>query len=316
MIRQIEIANFQSLRKLSVRLGRFTAITGPTGSGKSGLIRAVRLVAFNARGTDYITRGEKTCTVSLAGDEIELTGIEDDRWQAVIRRGGKDSYQLAVGINQKTYTKLQGKVPDPVTEVLRLGEINFAGQWGQPYLLDSTGSEVARVLGRLTNVTLLYRAAQEANRRRLAAAQLLRTRQSDLAQLEEQAKQYASLPQEGAAVQAAEAALDRMQAASQRRDRLRELTDTHQRMSGVLGSIAIPAPAPSLARLESLAARRSQFAERCRAADRANLALRAAQAAEADAVAAAESARTELQSYEAQWDICPTCGQPVHRTPH
>lgn len=313
MIRQIEIANFQSLRKLVVRLGQFTVITGPTGSGKSGFIRAIKLAAFNARGTSYITRGEKSCSVSVAGDEIEHTGM-DDRWSAVIQRGSRNAYQLSVGINQKTYTKLEGKVPDPVAEVMRLGEINFAGQWDNPYLLDTTGSEVARVLGKLTNVTLLYRAAQEANRRRLASAQLLKTRQDDLARLQSESAQYADLPSEGDRVLAAEASLARLSALQSRQVRLGQLMGKYEM---AVAQVPLPPPVPpSLDRLNALAATRARLHELTRNFANSMLNRTAARGSETIAAESAESCRQDLRDYEAQWDICPQCGQPVHKTPH
>ena len=64
MLTSVEIENFQSLKRLTVKLGRFTVVTGATGSGKSSVFRAMELLAFNARGTSYITRGEKTCQVA------------------------------------------------------------------------------------------------------------------------------------------------------------------------------------------------------------------------------------------------------------
>lgn len=58
MLTSVEIENFQSVRRARLELGRFTVVTGATGSGKSAVLRAIRLLAFNARGTSYIMRGE------------------------------------------------------------------------------------------------------------------------------------------------------------------------------------------------------------------------------------------------------------------
>jgi len=46
----LAIANYRSLRQLTVPLGRLTVVTGPNGSGKSSVYRAMRLLADIANG--------------------------------------------------------------------------------------------------------------------------------------------------------------------------------------------------------------------------------------------------------------------------
>lgn len=314
MIREVDVSNYQSLRKLRVVLGRgLTVITGPTGSGKSAFIRAVLLLVNNARGTGYISHGEKTCSVSLTGDEIELTGMDDDPWQAVIQRGSRDAYRLSAGINQKTYTKMAGKVPEPVTEVIRLGDINFATQFDKPYLLDSTGGEVARVLGKLTNVTVLYRAAQEANRRRLQSAGELRTRRADLDALSAQAAQYSTLPAELGAVESMESHMLAITQLQAQRERLAWLLATHVSQEAVLADLVVPPVPPTLVRLGEMTEARKRLAALSAFLAQSMTAYAAARHAEEAAAAAAESSRQELDKYTSQWGICPTCGQPVRK---
>jgi DNA repair ATPase RecN len=312
MIRQIDIRSFQSLGKVSLQLGRFTVITGRTGAGKSGLIRAIYTLAFNARGTDYITRGEKSCTVSMFGDEIELTGMDDDLWFAAIQRGGKDQYQLGkAGTKQRVFTKLQGKVPEPVSDTLRLGEINFATQWDHPYLLDATGGDVARVLGKLTNVTVLFKAAQEANRRRLAVMGELKTRESDLAVLEGQKAQYSTLGLEHLSVVSAEVSLAKLTELSQRRARLDWVTTMVARALATLDSLKpVPEP-PSLEKLDTLMARRERLRYLTGQRDNAETRLQLDRTQETITAGTEATCRQELDDYVSQWAVCPTCGQPV-----
>ena len=40
----LEISNFQSVEKADIQLGGFTVIVGPSNSGKSALLRALRAV--------------------------------------------------------------------------------------------------------------------------------------------------------------------------------------------------------------------------------------------------------------------------------
>jgi predicted ATPase len=46
----LSIANYRSIRKLAIRLGRLNIVTGPNGSGKSSLYRALRLLAEASHG--------------------------------------------------------------------------------------------------------------------------------------------------------------------------------------------------------------------------------------------------------------------------
>lgn len=320
MISEIEVQHFQSLRSLRVRLGWFTVLTGPSSTGKSGFLRAVRLVAFNARGTSFITRGEKACRVTMRGEDDELARPDEDvirsrQWQVTINRGTKDSYQVGRGqeLVPDSYTKLAGKVPEPVVAVLRLDAINFAGQFDPPYLLDATGGDVARVLGRLTNVTLLQKAAQEANRRRLRAASDLRVRKEDVEELTRQAEQYATLPAEGQAVAGAEEALGRLRDRTRERERLDllitswELAVTRLELHRV-----VPEP-PSLAPLEEANGRLLRFRHLTDVLDNCNRAVQSAVIQERDAVAALHRATVALEEYQAQWGLCPLCGNPIRK---
>jgi exonuclease SbcC len=316
VIREIEISNYQSLRKVRVRLGRFTAITGRTGTGKSALIRAVELLVSNARGTSYITRGEKTAGVVMKGEDEHPDGAI--LWDVAIRRGGQDRYDLRKGTAKPvTFTKMAGKVPEPVTNLLRLGDVNFAGQFAMPYLLDSKGSEVSRVLGKLTNVTLLYRAAQEANRRRLASNALLKGRETDLAALQQQVEVYATLPAEKVGVEAAEAAIGRMQALVLARERLERLVFVLMQAQSVAVLVRQPVPdPPSLDTLGQLVARRERLRLLLAARDDAGMQLRFRASEENLSAGEERKIQQEFDRYKEQWGVCPTCGQPVRQEQH
>jgi predicted ATPase len=50
MLKTLAVANYRSIKKLVIPLGRLNLITGPNGSGKSNLYRALRLLAETAQG--------------------------------------------------------------------------------------------------------------------------------------------------------------------------------------------------------------------------------------------------------------------------
>jgi DNA repair protein SbcC/Rad50 len=309
----LEIRNYQSLRHVKLKLGRFTVITGPTGSGKSAIFRAIRLAAFNARGTSYIRTGEKTCYVGLSGSSDTTP---DDDWALGIRRGarGQDLYVISLpGREAEEFTKLSGQVPAPVAELHKLTELNFSSQFDPPFLLSDTGGEIARVLGKLTKVTMLFNAAREANRRRLGIATQLKNAEAELAQAREQARtpRFAGLGERRAAVQRAEKGWDAVQAAVVRQDRLRQLLDQLGAAQQVLSSIT-PGQPLDVTGLSVALAIRARL--RTLLADVHGHRVQRDSAVQEASVhhVAAQSAERELQQLLVEAGVCPTCGRPTH----
>jgi DNA repair protein SbcC/Rad50 len=305
VLQSLEIENYQSLKRLKLALGQFTVITGPTGSGKSAVIRALRMLAFNAKGTGYITRGEKTCKVMAVTD--------DGLGVAIVRGGrGQDAYVLDVLGEQKRFTKLGGQVPEQVTECLQVGELNLAGQFDSPYLLGSSAGEVARTLGKLTNVTLVFGAAREAGRRKQRIADRLKDRQADLERLREQAQTFAGLGHRRQAVRAAEEALERAQALQVRAQRLRSLMASLAAAQAVLGQAAAAVPqVPSLERAEQAVARAARLRALLDQQAQAVSAQQQAILAVSEAAGSAAGLDLDYKALLKQAGRCPVCGQPV-----
>jgi DNA repair protein SbcC/Rad50 len=313
------IINFQSVKLAQLRLGRFTVITGPTGSGKSAVVRALALAAFNKRGSQFVTRGATAPCKVVVGDA-------DDKWAVAITRGrttAKDSYRVnyivptpvkdGEGVSGAAYTKLAGGVPPQVSELLRITELCFARQLDRPYLLDESGGQIARTLGELTNVTVVFDAAREGNRQRLEVMRDLKRAEKDIETITEQLQQYADLPARRSAVAAAAHALTAATALSGRLDRLRALRSTLQsaREEVAAHEAALPVP-PSLEAAEALRARLTLLhgMHITVIQAKASAALAAEQAEKAKAVA--QAAHKELHDSLVAAGKCPMCGQAVN----
>lgn len=314
MISDLVIEDYQSVGKAAFTLGkRLTVITGPTGSGKSAVVRAMRLIAFNQRGVSFVRNGAKFCKVGLA--------VKDEGVAAVIQRGkggGKDFYRLVTLADGKpevaTFTKLAGSVPEQAESALRLSDVNFAGQFDSPFLITASGAEVARRLGELTNVTILLSAAREADRRRLRVSGDLKRAEARLAGLQEELQGYRDLP----------ALRERAALAEQAVSHVRELGLAHGHLQrsilAVTGweenvtrmaALASQVPVPSLERAEQLASQRSVLAARRAALQSAE---QEAERQEQIAVTLAEAERAAVHEYHellVTAGRCPTCGQRV-----
>ncbi|HEY2794404.1 MAG TPA: AAA family ATPase [Micromonosporaceae bacterium] len=81
MIRTLAVENYRSLRRLVVRLGRLTVVTGANGTGKSSLYRSLRLLAASASGgavAALAAEGGLAATL-WAGPETSLKSLRDGR---------------------------------------------------------------------------------------------------------------------------------------------------------------------------------------------------------------------------------------------
>ena len=264
MFRSLSLTDFQSHQSTHLQFGPFTVIVGSSSSGKSAIVRALRLVADNARGTSYVRQGAQRTIVAL-----ELSGSEpvlDASTVVTVERGKNvSSYTLRLpGMHNEpvVYTKCASGVPEGVSSALGLGDSKLwiAGQFDGPYLLGETGAEVARVLGRLTNVDMIYAAVREANRRASEARRNHSARSADLDQARAELGGFVTLPARLTAGQAAEQALGRAESCATRRDRLfeqlTEVRDARSRVSGVRFSTSA---VPDVTRLVSLSEARGKL---------------------------------------------------------
>lgn len=168
----IEVKNFQSIEKGKVELGKFTVLTGPSSSGKSAFLRAAQAIVRNNFTPSQVRQGS---TQSELGMEVAGHHIK------AIRGKSKSTYML----DEEEYTKAGRTVPTPVADVLSMPEVaeveaTFSGQFDKPYLVADPGSVAAKVLGTLTNVSVLHGGLRETNRRSLEARSSLKGREVDL----------------------------------------------------------------------------------------------------------------------------------------
>lgn len=312
MLSRIEVRHFQSLHHVDLELDRFTVIVGASSSGKSAFTRALRTLTSNARGTSFIEHGEQTCVITAVGDAGTVS----------VSKGKTDNYRIVpLEGPEKTYTKLHGEVPEQATEILGIpakDAINFAGQFDMPYLLKASPSEVARILGELTNADVVFNAAKESNRRRLAAASTLRVKSEDLADIGSRAEKYATLRTRLDALESAESLVLQAQALDERITDLDRLTSklesATERHARALSASGVEVPSVAVA----------QEAEDDLTALIALLKLTSARTHQITTISAgietlnAEVGRLE-QAYIAalhETGTCPTCGQDTRGVSH
>ncbi len=310
MITSLDLRNWQSLVDLNLPLGRFTVVVGASSSGKTALVRALRALASNVRGTSAITRGASAASITAR--------LSDGARVTLAHAGGSWRYQLLdPEDNERTFTKLAGSVPPEVTAALRISpaatgapSLHFAGQFDRPFLLDESGSAVAAQLGQLTNVDRILGAVREANRQRAALAATLRTREADLADLTARAGAFADLPDRLTACERAEKIAEAATHTDTRVRQLQSLLDVLEGAQQALTDAAPPAP-PSLEALDAILERRARFLGLLRDKVNADTELRRATDARDTAARVLTDQDTALHHALREAAVCPTCGRSV-----
>lgn len=146
MLESLTLKNFQAHSSLKLKLDpHVTTVIGPTDSGKSAIIRALRWVCRNRPGGDeFLKHGEDKVSVTLRFD------------------GGRKLRRTRAGTRTNTYL-LDGSVfrafgatiPDPVVDALKLDDINFQGQHDAPYWFGENDGAVARKLNAVVNLGII-----------------------------------------------------------------------------------------------------------------------------------------------------------------
>lgn len=253
MIDKLSIRNFQSLAAVELSLAPLTVIVGPSSSGKSALIRALRALVANRRGTEFITHGERTASISahitstdpLRSGTVTLTRSTMTAPNSYTLLPDDPNHSL---YPKAEFTKLGGDVPTPISEFLGIPTaqvpLAIASQFDKPYLLDTPGPEVARIFASLTNAHIILNAARESNRQKLSSNQTLRTRADDLEAIRARVPEFKALKAQRESLERGEALIVEGRALTERTERLEILTDTME-----IAEARIPALSRTLAEI-------------------------------------------------------------------
>lgn len=191
MTTKVTIENYQSIKNASFEVDGFTVIVGKNNIGKSAVIRAIEAPLTNQVGKDFIRRGTKKTTVNIDREDI---GIE---WV----KGASATYTIDKrdGSEKGVYSKLNRDVPAPLIEAgfgkIQVGEKKvfpfIAAQFNELFLVNKPGSTVTEVLAALYNIDTLSKADDMCQKVLKAEKAALKTRESDLKELEGKLETFA-----------------------------------------------------------------------------------------------------------------------------
>ena len=311
MIESLQVKNYQSLYDVTLDIGKFTVIVGPSSSGKSALVRSLRTLVSNPRNSSFVSHGEKFSTITLKREDCSV----------VLEKGEGHGAYIVSNSNgeEEKFTKLGGSVPEKVTSSLGIRPVesgkqhlNFASQLDKPYLLDETGSTVARVFGDLTNVTKIFEAVREASRKKQNLSGIVKARTTDVDNLKSQKEKFSSLPLKIESIEEAESLLKEAQSKSDTINRLSTLISDISFAETVLDQFTssdfeVPDLDSVLAYRDNL----SRFMSLVSGVKKSNSSLRDLDT-EQEKIESILSIKTdELKNTLHSAGECPTCGQVI-----
>lgn len=155
MIKWLKLQNFQKHKKLLIKFSpTITSIVGPTDSGKSSIVRALRYLTFNTpTGDAFVREGSKGTTVSVATSDGEVT-----------RRRGRGVNHYEVN-GKRLEAPGRGMTIDAVTDTLKLDDLNFQYQHDSPLWISESPGQIAKNLNEIVNLDLIDRVLQRLSRK-------------------------------------------------------------------------------------------------------------------------------------------------------
>ena len=161
----LELKNFQRHKRYRLQFSpTITTVIGSTDTGKSSILRALRWLCLNDfSGDDFIHEGEKQASVKL---QIDVGQKKKKLVTQVIERikGKSGSGVNDYALDGKEFKSFATNVPDNISDVLRLNDINFQGQHDSPFWFHETAGEVSRKLNAIVDLSIIDSALAEVQR--------------------------------------------------------------------------------------------------------------------------------------------------------
>lgn len=190
MIQSIQINNFQSHKYSVMELHKgVNVIIGPSDSGKTTILRALRWLVWNRPSGDAFRSdwgGETLVTVQLQNYKV-------DPVPALITRKKDKNLNSYFLDNSMEFKALGTNVPEEISKILCINEINFQQQLDRPFLLDSSPGEVALHFNKIAHLDVIDLGIQNVQRWLRSIEQDITSKESQLKDLQEESKKYLGL---------------------------------------------------------------------------------------------------------------------------
>lgn len=226
-INEIFVEGFQSHTNSHFNLGNgLNVITGPSDSGKTAIIRAVRWVAFNEpQGEAFVNESVGQATVAIHLDN----GIIISKH----RRKGKTSYRIQTDPGDAGSVFEKSEVPEEVKQLLGITKqtfgdfvtaLNFAFQLEAPFLISETPSSGAKVLGKLAGTEAVDLAVKSVSKDTYAARQERLLAEKEIERLAGNLLEYLDVDDKVQQLKTAESLMEHVEELHKKKEVLKEIS--------------------------------------------------------------------------------------------
>lgn len=188
MIKVISIKNFQSHADSTLEFSDgVNAIIGPSDSGKTAIIRAIRWLVWNRPLGDEMR--------SNWGGDTSVEIVIDDKLCTRIRTNKINRYILGTDALSKAllFDAIRQDVPEEVQKALNMNEINLQMQLDSPFLLSNSPGEVGAHFNRIAHLDMIDIGTRNVQSWTRSIEQDIRSGEQYLHQQEEELKKYEHL---------------------------------------------------------------------------------------------------------------------------
>lgn len=150
MFKSLKIKNFQSHENSELEFSSGINIivpeneNDPNDIGKTSIFRALQLLCFNRPlGGSYFPNSKE-----FGKTEISVELLNDKTVSLIKEIKNKEVKKTIYKLDKKSFSS----IPDQVVSALNLSETNIQQQLDEPYLVTSSGGEVAKTINRITKI--------------------------------------------------------------------------------------------------------------------------------------------------------------------
>lgn len=183
MIERLQLTNCQSHKDSVIEFHPgLNVLVGDTDSGKSAVIRGLDKVIYNSMPSKEL--------ISHWGGPL-IISLNVDGNLIILKNDGKDSYQL----NDVTFAAIGSKIPEEVSTVLNMSDINIQNQIESFFLLTETSGYVASYLNEIANLSQIDSTTKAIKSELNETKRNIEHDKKTLAEKEKALETYAFLPQ-------------------------------------------------------------------------------------------------------------------------
>lgn len=215
-IKRLTIKNFKSHKKTNIKLHKHVNVIAPKSEsnpnmiGKTNIIRALYWLCYNRPMAAYFYSnfaGSKqwaSVRALLVGKNQPALNIKLSKRVSYTKTGDRKIIDAIYKVNTDKYRKFGSKVPDTVIKALNMGDINFAQQMDEPFLITSSRSQISKEINLVTKLDEVDNWLTDLNSRIRHANMEIEEQEKNIERLRSKLKSYSGVKNIGILLKNAE----------------------------------------------------------------------------------------------------------------